>query len=88
MNPVTEMDGSEFAKGTVGIFDQVAEFFNSIGNKVTNSILGDVVIDRRGVKDSVSHGLGRNKAIAFKAVPDVIQNGKSLIIKKLEGQRL
>lgn len=82
MNPVTEMDGSEFAKGTVGIFDQVAEFFNSIGNKVTNSILGDVVIDRRGVKDSVSHGLGRNKAIAFKAVPDVIQNGKIIDYQK------
>lgn len=82
MNPVTEMDGSEFSKGTVGIFDQVAEFFNSIGNKVTNSILGDVVIDRRGVKDSVSHGLGRNKAIAFKAVPDVIQNGKIIDYQK------
>lgn len=82
MNPVTEMDGSEFSKGAVGIFDQVAEFFNSIGNKVTNSILGDVVIDRRGVKDSVSHGLGRNKAIAFKAVPDVIQNGKIIDYQK------
>ena len=82
MNPVAEMDGSEFAKGAVGIFDQVAEFFNSIGNKVTNSILGDVVIDRRGVKDSVSHGLGRNKAIAFKAVPDVIQNGKIIDYQK------
>lgn len=82
MNPVAEMDGSEFAKGAVGIFDQVAEFFNSIGNKVTNSILGDVVIDRRGVKDPVSHGLGRNKAIAFKAVPDVIQNGKIIDYQK------
>lgn len=82
MAPVAAMDGTEFPKGSTGIFDQVAEFFQTMGNKVTNAILGNVTIDRRGIKDSVGHGLGRNKAIAFKAVPQVIQDGKIIDYQK------
>lgn len=32
-------------------------------------------IDEAGVKSSLGHGIGRKKAIAYKAVPDVIENG-------------
>lgn len=31
---------------------------------------------RTGVKSSIAHGIGRNKAIAFKAVPDVLKHGE------------
>lgn len=76
MKPVAEMDGSEFPKGSTGIVDQVTEFFKSIGNRAVNPSIGQVTLDRRGAKSSLAHGIGRNKAIAFKAVPDVIRNGK------------
>jgi|GEM_PF-2357163 len=76
MEPVAEMDGSEFPKGSTGIVDQVTEFFKSIGNRAVNPSIGQVTLDRRGAKSSLAHGMGRNKAIAFKAVPDVIRNGK------------
>ena len=76
MEPVAEMDGSEFPKGSTGIVDQVTEFFKSIGNRAVNPSIGQVTLDRRGAKSSLAHGIGRNKAIAFKAVPDVIRNGK------------
>lgn len=56
--------------------DQVTEFFKSIGNRAVNPSIGQVTLDRRGAKSSLEHGMGRNKAIAFKAVPDVIRNGK------------
>jgi len=82
MAPVAAMDGTEFPKGSTGIFDQVAEFFQTMGNKVANAILGNVTIDRRGIKDSVGHGLGRNKAIAFKAVPQVIRDGRIIDYQK------
>ena len=55
--------------------NQVTDYFNSIGN-VVHSKYGDVIINRTGIKSSVAHGIGRNKAIAFKAVPDVIENGE------------
>ena len=76
MEPVAEMDGSEFPKGSIGLVDQVTEFFKSIGNRAVNPSIGQVTLDRRGAKSSLAHGMGRNKAIAFKAVPDVIRNGK------------
>lgn len=76
MEPVAEMDGSEFPKGSTGLVDQVTEFFKSIGNRAVNPSIGQVTLDRRGAKSSLAHGMGRNKAIAFKAVPDVIRNGK------------
>lgn len=75
MSPVADLSGNEFAKGNVNLITQVTEYFKSIGNKV-NSKYGTVTLNRTGVKSSVSHGIGRNKAIAFKAVPDVIKNGE------------
>ena len=74
MKPVTVLSGNAFAKGSVDLITQVSDFFKSIGNKVMSKY-GSVTLNRTGVKSSVSHGIGRNKVIAFKAVPDVIQNG-------------
>ena len=75
MTSVADLGGSEFAKGSVDLITQVTDYFNSIGN-VVHSKYGDVIINRTGIKSSVAHGIGRNKAIAFKAVPDVIENGE------------
>ncbi|NCC68257.1 MAG: hypothetical protein EOM14_08730 [Clostridia bacterium] len=73
VNPVADLSGTEFSKSSIGIIEQVSEFFKSIGNKVTRSGFGDVILDKRGVKNDVAHGLGRAKAITFAAIPDVIQ---------------
>lgn len=72
---LAKMDGSEFAPSGKHIVDQVSDFFTSLGNKVTRLGFGDIALTRRGAKNSVSHGMGRNKAIAFSAVPTVIENG-------------
>lgn len=75
MSPVADLSGKEFAKGEVDLITQVTNYYNSIGNKVISKY-GTVTLNRTGVKSSVSHGIGRNKAIAFKAVPDVIKSGE------------
>lgn len=72
---IARMDGTEFAPGLKRTGDQVAEFFASIGNKVTRLGFGDIALTKRGAKDSIMHGMSRNKAIAFSAVPAVIENG-------------
>lgn len=82
MQSVANLTGNEFAKGEKNLVTQVNEFFEKYGNSVENSILGDVDITSRGVKDSMAHGLGRNKAIAFAAVPDVIRDGKIIDYQK------
>jgi hypothetical protein len=72
---IARMAGTEFAPGLKRTGDQVAEFFASIGNKVTRLGFGDIALTKRGAKDSIMHGMSRNKAIAFSAVPAVIENG-------------
>jgi hypothetical protein len=72
---IARMDGTEFAPGLKRTGDQVAEFFASLGNKVTRLGFGDIALTKRGAKDSIMHGMSRNKAIAFSAVPAVIENG-------------
>lgn len=72
---VSRLSGSEFARGQKRLGDQVADFFASLGNKVTRLGFGDIALTKRGAKDSLMHGMSRNKAIAFSAVPSVIENG-------------
>jgi hypothetical protein len=74
--PVVEMTGNEFAKSSTKLDKQVAEYFSSIGGKVAWKGYGEVILNERGAKDSIAHGLGREKAIAFYAVPEVIKQGQ------------
>ena len=74
MNSVCDMQGTEFAKGQTDLITQVSDYFDSLGN-IVHSKYGDIILNRTGVKSSVAHGIGRNKAVAFTAVPDVIKNG-------------
>jgi len=41
-----------------------------------NQEIGKVVLDKEGVKSSLGHGMGREKAAAFAAVPEIISKGK------------
>jgi hypothetical protein len=75
MASVVQITGEEFAKGEKDLVTQVNEFFAQLGNSAHNPQLGDVILDRRGIKDDIAHGIGRKKAAAFAAVPDVIEQG-------------
>lgn len=76
MEPVAEVSGEEFKKGEKDLITQVTEFFDGLGNEVYNPQLGDVMLTRRGAKSDIAHGIGRKKAAAFAAVPDVLKNGR------------
>jgi len=72
---VAELTGNEFAKGETSLFDQVSDYFGSVGNSVYNEELGDVGLSRNGIRDDIAHGVGRLKAITFAAVPNVLEHG-------------
>lgn len=75
-NYVSSLTGDEFAKSDKPLTERVAQFYaDNYDGKVERKGLGTVILDKRGVKDSLSHGIGRNKAAAFAAVPDIIRNG-------------
>lgn len=76
MDPVAKVSGEEFKKGEKDLITQVTEFFDGLGNEVYNPQLGDVMLTRRGAKSDIAHGIGRKKAAAFAAVPDILKNGR------------
>jgi len=74
--PIIRLIGSEFLKSDIDLITQVDEFFKSIGNMVEREGLGTVSLARQGIRASIAHGIGRLKAVAFTAVPDVIRLGR------------
>ena len=82
MNSVADLSGNEFAKGSIGLPDQVDAFFAKYNYTIENPDIGDVEINRRGAKDSIAHGIGRTKAASFAAVPYTIEKGKIIDYQK------
>lgn len=73
---ISRLTGDEFEKDAIPLTEKVAKFFkkNYNGQVIRNGV-GTVILDSRSVRDSIAHGVGRNKAAAFAAVPDVITSG-------------
>ena len=62
--------------GFAAIREWAAKIFESQGGVAKNSILGDVILDKASVRDSLAHG-GANlyKSAAFEVAKDVIEKG-------------
>jgi hypothetical protein len=74
---VVTLRGDEFAKDAEPLKKRVAEWFaREHGGKAVHPKLGTVLLDERGVGDSLAHGIGRAKAAAFAAVPGIIERGE------------
>ena len=70
------MTGEEFAKGDIDLKTQVETYFAEKGNSAENETIGDVTFNREIIGTDMGHGIGRNKAISFAAISDVIENRK------------
>lgn len=72
---VIELSGNEFIKKEDKTFvQQVEEYYQNQGGKA-NSLFGIVLLDKKGIKNSKSHGMSRVKASAFAAIKDVLEKG-------------
>lgn len=73
---VKQLSGKEFERVPgKNLTELVSEFFVSIGGMAMSPLFGKVILDRNGADDSFAHGIGRNKAIAYAAVKEVIEQG-------------
>ena len=81
MESVCNLQGTEFQKSKIDLITQVTNWFDKIGN-VVHSKYGDITLVKTGVKASLGHGVGRNKAVSFRAVPDVLQKGEIIDFQK------
>lgn len=76
MDPVSVLSGNEFSRAESSLIDRVNEFYQSeFSGSVERDGFGEVKLTKKTIKDSISHGIGRSKASAFAAVPDVIKSG-------------
>ena len=76
-DPVIELSGNEFQKDGIPLTKKVTEYYNKQFNGIAvHPELGEVKLDLEGVKDSLSHGIGKIKAAAYAAVPYLIEKGK------------
>ena len=55
------------------------------GDEFASDGVGEVLLDEKAVKNSLSHGIGRDKAAAFAAVPDVVRNGRIVQLEDMVG---
>lgn len=75
--PVARLTGEEFQKDDVPLTEKVTRLYKEkYGGKATHPELGDIKLDLEGVKASLAHGIGRVKAAAYAAVPQLIEKGK------------
>lgn len=71
--PVAVLTGEEFTKKEgITLTQQVIEYYGTIGGKALSPVYGEVILDEKGVDDDFAHGVGRIKAVAFAAVPQII----------------
>lgn len=75
MEPVKSVRAGEFSEGEGRYTDKIAQYFSSIGT-VSNKVVGDVSLTRRGIKESWGHKGNYGKVDAFRAVPEVIKEGR------------
>jgi len=76
MEPVARIEADKFSKSDTDLVTQVAKFFSDkYSDGINRAGLGNVRLTRGGVKSSIAHGIGREKAAAFATVPEVIRDG-------------
>ncbi len=74
---VAILSGEEFVKDGIPLTKKVSELYeDNYNGKVTRKGLGEVILDKRSVKDSTIHGFGKAKTAAFAAVPNIITEGR------------
>lgn len=89
LNPVTTVTGNVFESKTsdakLPLTKRVARFFKqNYNNKVSsNKIGGDVIVNERGIKNDIAHGIGEAKVSTFAAIPAVLKNGE--IVSRSDG---
>jgi conjugative relaxase-like TrwC/TraI family protein len=77
---VSKLTGKEFPNNGESLIDRVGKYYENIGGKVKKNDIGEILLDRVSVKNSVYHGLKNEKVVVLKAIPEIIKNG--IIVNK------
>ncbi|GBR72782.1 putative phage protein p10 [Candidatus Termititenax aidoneus] len=75
--PIAKTTGTEWPGiSKKELVAKVWGYFQKTGTQIERSDFGTINLTKQGTRDSVYHGIGREKISAFVAVPEIIKNGK------------
>lgn len=78
-NPVCSLTGNEFEKvDGRSLMQQLKDYFESNG-QVADTPFGYVLIDKKGLKSTIYHGMSREKAAAFAAIKPTLEKGSIIL---------
>jgi len=84
--PVCTLDGTQFPASGTPLASRVTQWYKANGfATVYVPQIGEVVLDKQAVRNSISHGIGRSKVIAFAALPKVLPFGRIIHAEAIEG---
>jgi len=84
--PVCTLDGTQFPQSDTPLAERVVQWYTANGFATVHvPQIGEVVLDKTAVNRSINHGLGRDKAIAFAAIPTVLLTGHIIHNEPMEG---
>ena len=76
-DPVYDVTGKEFPNTGENLNNRVFEYYrDKYNNRVEIDSFGEVMLDKKSIKNSAYHGMSKEKANAFAAVPEVLKKGK------------
>lgn len=83
---IVDVPADQFGRDEESLQARVARWYRERGvDRVAVPDFGEVRLDERAVKSSLSHGLSRPKAAAFAAVPDILARGQMVQSVPLRG---
>lgn len=81
MDPVATLEGNPMSKDAVeDFFEAGTAYFDSIGGKALNPILGEVALNANGIRHLINRRLTWRKTALLRAVKPVIEQGRILYI--------
>jgi len=84
--PLVALGGTQFAKADTPLTERVPEWYEKNGYaELAVKGIGLVQIDKQAVQNTLSHGIGREKAIAFAALPIVLSCGRITYNEPMRG---
>ena len=92
LNPVTQVPENIFkaqetktGEAKLPLTKRIANFFstNYHGKVFSRKVGGDVIVNERGIKNDVAHGIGEAKVATFAAIPAVLKDGE--IVSRSDG---
>ncbi|WP_298642431.1 hypothetical protein [uncultured Cardiobacterium sp.] len=88
--PITTVTGEEIPKGnSKEHFTRLTAWFKEQYNgKIIVNGVGEILLDRRAIKNDIGHGWGSVKILTFPIIPNILQDGRIIYAEDLRNERL